>query len=357
MDVGAGGYALASPAMGRPAGNGAAPAPLACLLQTLGLDLQESELLAALVRPAPPVPAFTVIVRTQGRRPRALLEAVRSLAAQTWTDFTMVVVVHAAPLIAAEVESELSAAADADPGAAPADRRVLSAGIGHGRGTPLNVGLDAADGDYVCFLDDDDLAEANWLAAFASGAAEAPGRIIRARTARQPWLTDGSAEPRAPAGPVDHVYPATFDQLAHFAYSETPICSVALPRRALAILGLRFDEDLTVCEDWDLLVRASLVLGVHCVDEVTSLYRRSDSGNSETEADRQDWYRNRARVIEKLASGPFVLDGPSARRLADAHFDYGGGPSNRLEDIRTRDLLAALPGRLRARLVRSLRLR
>ena len=321
----------------------------------LGLDLQESEMLAALARPAPPIPTFTVIVRTQGRRPRALSEAVSSLAAQTWTHFTMIVVVHAAPHVAVEVESELSAATDA--GAAPTYRRVLSAGTGCTRGTPLNVGLDAADGDYVCFLDDDDLAETNWLAMFARGAAEAPGQIIRARTARQPWLVDGTAEPRTPAGPVDHVYPATFDQLAHFAYSETPICSVALPRRALQSLGLRFDEDLTVCEDWDLLVRASLVLGVHCVDEVTSLYRRSDSGNSETEADRQDWYRNRTRVIEKFASRPFVLDGACARRLADAHFDYGGGPSKRLEDIRTRDLLVALPGRLRARLVRSLRLR
>lgn len=343
--------------MGRSAGDGAAPAPIPCLLETLGLDPRESELLAALVRPTPPVPAFTVIVRTQGRRPRALLEAVRSLAAQTWTHFTLVVVVHEAPLAAAEVESDLNAAAAADTGAVPPDRRVLSAAAGRARGAPLNAGLDAADGDYVCFLDDDDLAETNWLAVFARGASAAPGRIIRARTARQPWLTDGTAEPRTPAGPVDHVYPATFDQLAHFAYSETPICSVALPRRALGSLGLRFDEELTVCEDWDLLVRASLVLGVHCMDEVTSLYRRSDGGNSETEAGRQDWHRNRARVIEKLASRPFVLDGPAARRLADAHFDYGGGPSRRLEDIRTRDLLASLPGRLRARLVRSLRLR
>ena len=321
----------------------------------LGLDPQESEHLAPLVRPAPAVPTFTVIVRTQGRRRRTLLEAVRSLAAQTWTHFGTIVTVHAAAEAATAVEAELSAAAAA--GAAPSDCRVLPVGTGGSRSRPLNAGLDAANGDYVSFLDDDDLAEPNWLAAFARGAADAPGQIIRARTARQPWLADGTAEPHTPAGPVEHVYPATFDQLAHFSYSETPICSLALPRQALKSFGLRFDEDLTVCEDWDLLIRAALVLGVHCVDEVTSLYRRSDGGNSETEADRQDWYRNRAHVIDKLARRPFVLDGPSARRLADARFDYGGGPSKRLEHIRTRDLLAALPGRLRARLVRTLRLR
>ena len=153
------------------------------------------------------------------------------------------------------------------------------------------------------------------------------------------------------------MYPATFDPLAHFSYSETPICSLRLPRAALDSLGLRFDEELTVCEDWDLLVRASQLLGVHCVDEVTTLYRRSDRANSETEANRQDWFRNRARVIDKLARRPLVLDGSEVHRLADARFEYGGGPSKRLENIRTRELLAALPGRLRARLVRTLRLK
>ena len=341
--------------MGRPAGEGATQSPLVRLLRTLELDLQESELLAALERPTPPLPTFTAIVRTQGRRPRALLEAVGSLAAQTWTRFTVIVAVHEAAHVAAQVESDLDASAEADD--APADCRVLHVGAGGTRTKPLNAGLDAADGDYVCFLDDDDLAEPNWLAVFASGAADAPGQIIRARTARQPWLASGTGEPQTPAGPVEYVYPSTFDQLAHLSYSETPICSLALPRAALDGFGLRFDEELTVCEDWDLLVRASLVLGVHCMPEVTSLYRRSDGGNSETEAKQQDWHRNRTRVIEKLAGRPFVLDGPAARRLADAHFDYGGGPSRRLEDIRTRDLLAALPGRVRARMTRSLRLR
>jgi len=38
---------------------------------------------------------------------------------------------------------------------------------GGGRARPLNAGLEAATGDYVCFLDDDDLVTPDWLAAFA----------------------------------------------------------------------------------------------------------------------------------------------------------------------------------------------
>lgn len=348
--------------------------PLASLLYRLNLDVHELDCLAPLVEPAPAEPVFTVIVRTQGRRPRSLREAVGSLAAQTWKRFETVVAVHgdaagavpsaadpaAVPSGAARatgddaVEAALRDAAAA--GRAPADWKVLRVAGGGTRSRPLNAGLDAAVGDYATFLDDDDLVEPDWLAVFARGAAEAPGQVIRARSARQPWTTSGTAEPRRPAGPVDHVYPATFDLLGHFAYSETPICSLALPRRALSHFGLRFDETLEVCEDWDMLMRSALLLGVHSMDETTSLYRRCDNANSQTQVDWHGWDRDRARVIDKLASQPFVLDGASARRLADAYFEYDGRPAARVERIRTKALLAALPKRMLSRLSQSLRL-
>ena len=58
-----------------------------------------------------------------------------------------------------------------------------------------------------------------------------------------------------------------------------------------------------------------------------------------------------------MSRQPFVLDGPNARRLAEEHFEYGGGTSKRLDTIPARDMLAALPGRLRNRLVKTLRAR
>ena len=98
--------------MSQPAAGGeAAPGPLASLLRTSGVDLEESEHLAALVRPAPAEPTFTVVVRTQGRRRRSLMEALQSLAAQTWTRSGTVVAVHGTAEAAAAVEAEVGKAA------------------------------------------------------------------------------------------------------------------------------------------------------------------------------------------------------------------------------------------------------
>lgn len=316
----------------------AAPcSPLVSLLKSLGVDAGDHECLAPLVGPAPAEPTFTVVVRTQARRPQSLREALKSLSRQTWAAFDVVVTVHAGPEAVASVQTMVSTATTSAE--APPNCRVLPVAVGGTRARPLNAGLDAATGDYVVFLDDDDLAEPRWLSVFARSAGDAAGRIIRARTARQPWATEGTREPQRPRGPVDHIYPATFDLLAHFSYSETPICSIALPRLALAHFGLRFDESLPVCEDWDLLIRSALLLGVHCVDETTSLYRRSDSANSVSQVDQDEWAAQRLKVIDKLASQPFVLDGPSARRLADAHFDYGGPPHRRAADMSVAELL------------------
>ncbi len=112
-------------------------------------------------RPAAIAPgSFTVIVRTQGRRPRSLREALDSIAAQTHDHVDTVVVVHGDTAATSDVREQIGARAGVT---------VVNT-TDTGRGAPLNVGLRAAAGDYVCFLDDDDLAEPNWIAEAATAA-------------------------------------------------------------------------------------------------------------------------------------------------------------------------------------------
>ncbi len=272
--------------------------------------------------------SFDVIVRTQGRRPGALAEAMASLGAQqTECDFEVTVAVHGSALTASAVEAALQ-----QTESLPERWSVLAVTDGGGRARPLNAALKRAGGDYVAFLDDDDLVYPHWLAAFAEGAADAPGRVIRAAADVQDWTASQTGEPTAAAGRVTRPYADRFDLLAHLAHNETPICSIALPREAMQKSGLSFDEDLEVLEDWDLLMRTALRTGVHSIPATTSLVRRLDAGSATADTDERQWLTSREQVLRKLEAKPFSVPGADVRRLADARFTPGGPPVSALAD-------------------------
>ena len=259
---------------------------------------------------------FTVIVRTQGTRPNSLGEALDSLATQTFPDFDVVVVVHGTDEIADEVR-------------AGADERLsgrlqVVAVTGGGRSQPLNAGLDHVTGSHFCFLDDDDLARADWLRSFADAAAESPTAIIRAVTETQAWTTEGGVEPVRAVGSIERPFPDRFDLLAHMSLNLTPICALAYPRLVIDPLGLRFCDDLPVYEDWDFLMRAAMAVGVVSIPQATSLYRRLDAGNADSAASVPTWERAHAMVIDRLSTHPVLLPVGDARRLAGTHFVTDG---------------------------------
>jgi len=255
--------------------------------------------------------SFDVIVRTQGRRPGSLAEAMVSLGAQeTECDFKVIVVVHGPPETAATVNAELE-----ETDGLPKKWSVHGVGSAGGRARPLNVGLDMARGDYVVFLDDDDLAYPDWLSVFAQGAAVNPGEVIRTVTETQAWTTLGSEEPKAPTSDITRPYAEHFDVLAHLSHNETPICSMALPRRAVNRLGLRFDEGLDVLEDWDLLIRTALRLRVRSIGRATSLYRHLNAGSTSSSVEEQRWIRSREQVLAKLGAEPFLLSSDAVLQL------------------------------------------
>ncbi len=284
--------------------------PIDELLTTYGRD--------AIIADTPSNPSFSVIVRTQGHRPDSLNEALDAIAAQVDATWDIVVVVHGDTDTVDTVRTAMGTRAE-HPGI-----RVLSV-EGGGRARPLNTGLDAARADYVCFLDDDDLVMENWLATFAAGARQAPATVVRAVTLSQAWTTDGGRQPVRPTGDLERPFPDRFDLLAHMSLNLTPICSVAFPRAAIVELGLRFDEDLAVYEDWEFLMRAAMALGVTSLPEATSLYRRLDHGNADSVEDETVWRTTHAAVIDRFSARPVLLPVGDARRLAGAHFEIGGG--------------------------------
>ncbi|HZD65871.1 MAG TPA: methyltransferase domain-containing protein [Acidimicrobiales bacterium] len=261
-------------------------------------------------------PFLTVVMRTQGRRNDTLAEALLSLAAQTDQDFEVVVVAH-----------------DLDPGAmagvrdviadfswGPVGRARLVPVRGGGRSRPLNAGVAEARGSYVAILDDDDLALAHWVETFHRIARAHPGQVVRSGVAT---VSLGRLE-RLPTPAVSALegtvcYPSTFDLLDHLLDNATPSCGLAIPRSCFRDLGLAFDEDLPVLEDWDLLLQAAPYCGVADTGEVTGLYRKWEGeANSLTIHPPEEWDAARATIRARLEARPFLLSGTAMAQLRRA---------------------------------------
>ena len=266
-------------------------------------------------------PTLSVVVRTQGRRRHGLLEALTSLAAQSCDDFEVLVVAHdAAP-------AELDAVAATVEQFASSFRsrvRVLPV-AGGGRGRPLNAGVEHACGDYVAFLDDDDVVTRGWVEQFAHAIRDHPGRIVRGTVATQQIEPAGDGSGYRAFGLITHPFPARFDLLRHLHANATPICSFAVPRATFSTGGLRFREDLAVYEDWALLLDAAMVCGVHDTGRCTSLYHLWTVGHSSFHTVAWDtWVADLEKIRSRLDAAPLVLPPGSLSELVqlvdhDAH--------------------------------------
>ncbi len=261
-------------------------------------------------------PFLSIVTRTQGRRPHTLTEVLTCLTAQTDTDFEVLIMGHR---LDAEGRSVVDRAI-ADVPTWMRDRiRQIDVNDGN-RTRPLNVGFEAASGEYIAVLDDDDAVFGHWVETFHDLARANTGQVLRAMAALQSVDTvvvRGAQGLRAEGTP-EAFYPAIFNFYDHILENRTPTGSVAVPRSIFHDMGVIYDEDLSTTEDWDFHMRCISAAGIGNAPEITSIYRWWGAGeSSRTVHENDEWLTNHHKIWDKWNAKPFTLPAGNVKPLVE----------------------------------------
>lgn len=259
-------------------------------------------------------PFLSVVVRTQFKRLDLLEEAFLCLQGQTNQDFEVILVVHG------EVSESRIQKFISSLNKNFRDKFTLQKTSGGTRAKPLNVGISLARGEYVSFFDDDDLLDSEWVNAFYEAAQRFPGTLLRARCATLPaaivGLQDSKEDHATQLEQPRDEYSHSFSFVDHILVSHTPFMSLSFPIDLFKIHGLHADEELQVCEDWDLLLQSANIVPVSDIDQVTAYYRRWKGLRTSYELHQKEvWDEAEERVIQKFVDKGVVFRGKDISRL------------------------------------------
>lgn len=241
-------------------------------------------------------PRVSVIIPTFNRWD-LVGDAIESALAQTFTDLEVVLV--------------------NDGGGEPAgkavdlirDDRVLYVPHAANRGLAAarNTGLSRCSGEYIAYLDDDDLYYPDHL------------ETILSAMARNGWDVAYTDAFRATCEVVPEgvrvlkkeiVYSREFNEKELWKDNFIPVLCVVHRRECLEKAGV-FDPDLPVLEDWDLWLRMSRHYCFHHIPQTTSEYRiRRDGSNMTEKRNRHIGYPVRETIYRKYLRDPTFRGDP-----------------------------------------------
>ena len=254
-----------------------------------------------------PAPLVSVITRTHGTRGLFLAQALFSVAHQVYPNVEHIVVEDGGDAMRAVIDRVVNLTGK------PVRHIPLSK---VGRSAAGNAGLEAATGEFVVFLDDDDLFFQDHLETLVNALLADPGAIAayslawEVRTDTSDISQGSYIEERIELHPI-FMQEFDFDVLYHHNYM--PIQAV-LFKRELFIERGGFDTDLEALEDWNLWQRYAFGHRFVYVPKVTSLFRTP--ADSETRTQRAlvlnaayEPVRQRTRSLLRS----FAIDGPPPR--------------------------------------------
>jgi glycosyltransferase involved in cell wall biosynthesis len=239
------------------------------------------------------VPQVSVIIPTHNRA-ALVREAVASVTAQTYRDYEILVV------------DDASSDDTREALAAWREVRVLRQACRRGVAAARNLGIAAARGEWLAFLDSDDLWLPEKLARQMAHLQDQPHLLISQTD--ETWVRRGVRvnKPAAHRKVAGRIF---FPSLERCLISPS---AVILNRRLLEAHG-GFDEDLPAAEDYDLWLRLTWRYEVGLVDEPLVIKR---GGHPDQLSRQRGIDRFRIRALVKLLGEPDLPQacGQAARR-------------------------------------------
>jgi GT2 family glycosyltransferase len=229
-------------------------------------------------RPPGELPLVSILIRTVDRG-AWLAQALESVANQTWPNVEAIVVEDGPPRSRAIAERFRDRVA----------LRYHATGDKVGRARAGNLALAAARGEWLNFLDDDDVLFADHVEVLLASAKEAGTKGAYGLA----WETQINVRRRESAG-FDEISHATrhrqrFERLLLWHHNYLPIQAVLFHRSLYERYG-GFAEDMDQLEDWNLWTRYTLEDDFALVEKTTSKYRVP--ANARDAASRQELLDN-----------------------------------------------------------------
>jgi GT2 family glycosyltransferase len=230
-------------------------------------------------------PKISVVVRTKDR-PQLLQEALDSLAGGSYRQVEVVLV--------------NDGGAPPEPAAGfPFPLVTVNLAENRGRAAAANAGIEAVSGDWVAFLDDDDLAMPEHLATLAGLSRAAGARVVYTDAAVGIYELDAVSGWRRVASRLP--YSRDFDADLLLFDNYIPFNTLLIEKSLLDEAG-PLDIGLPFFEDWELLIRLAAETSFLHLPQVTAEYRHFRSGGQvfgERPDARADFLEVKARVIAK----------------------------------------------------------
>lgn len=228
-------------------------------------------------------PLVSIIVRTYNR-PERLRECLQCIHKQDYRPLEVVIVNDAGDDVETVIQDELD----------DVTYKYIAHRINLGRTAGLNTGVEAASGEYINFVDDDDGVYPHHIQTLVNTAM--PNRL--------PVVYSDVLNVTFQQDPNTHEWKRTQEQLVYsFDFEKDnfllanyiPITCLLIRRDCFDAVG-PFDESLLVYEDWEYLIRLSRKFAFQHVAVVTGEYRRRDDNSNLKE---QDTYLANEKVVKR----------------------------------------------------------